>query len=317
LSELDLSPVELADAESGLAATFVPGVGMICCSLRLHGQELLARNAGLEAYGERGKTMGIPLLYPWANRLAGFRYTAAGKSVEVPHDASLVAVDGNGLAIHGVIGGRMAWRLQSRPALQPPDRTPPRQGVSSLAAELDWSESHAERFATFPFHHEARYEARLAEGRLEIAVTVRASGADEVPVAFGFHPYLAPPEGPREDWLVELPGMRRLRLDERQIPTGPGDEEGARSFLLAEHELDDGFDRVSATASFAVTAGERRLSVELREGYGFAQVYAPRSGRFVCFEPMTAPANGLASGEGLRVLAPGESHTARFGLVVR
>jgi aldose 1-epimerase len=317
VSEVDLTTVELCDPGSHLAATFAPGAGMVCCSLRHNGQELLAQNAGLEAYGERGKTMGIPLLYPWANRLAGFQYTAAGKTVQVPHDTSLVAVDGNGLPIHGVIGGQMAWRVRSPPAPQPPAGPPPRQAVSSLGGELEWSESAVAGFAAFPFRHEVGYEARLAEGRLEIEVTVRASGADEVPVAFGFHPYLAPPGGEREDWLIELPAMRHLRLDERQIPTGPDRYEEARSFLLAEHELDDGFDRVSPTASFAVTAGERRLSVELREGYEYAQVFAPRDGRYVCFEPMTAAANGLASGEGLRVLAPGESHTARFGLVVQ
>ena len=147
-------------------------------------------------------------------------------------------------------------------------------------------------------------------------MTVRASGEDRVPVAFGFHPYLAPPEGPREDWLIELPAMRHLRLDERQIPTGPDRHEQTRSFLLAEHEFDDGFDEVSAGASFALTAGARRLTLELVAGYGCAQVFAPRGGHYVCFEPMTAPANALRSGEGLRVLAPGESHTARFALGV-
>jgi aldose 1-epimerase len=316
VSEVDLATVELCDPGSDLVATFAPDAGMVCCSLRHRGEELLAQNAGLDAYARRGKTMGIPLLYPWANRLAGFEYTVAGKSVQVPHDTSLVAVDPNGLPIHGAIGGRMAWRVQPPAPPQPPDGAPPTQGSSSLAAELDWSDSRAERFAIFPFRHELGYRARLAEGRLEIEVAVRASGEDHVPVAFGFHPYLAPPEGAREDWLIELPAMRHLALDAHQIPTGPDRHEEARSFLLAEHEFDDGFDEVSPTASFAVTAGERRLRVELWEGYSCGQVFAPRGGRYVCFEPMTAPANSLRGGEGMRVLAPGESHTGRFAVGV-
>ncbi len=84
---------------------------MLCSSLRHRGDELLAQNAGVAAYAERGKTMGIPLLYPWANRLAGFSYSVAGRTVEVPHDPTLIALDGNGLAIHGVIGGRQAWQV--------------------------------------------------------------------------------------------------------------------------------------------------------------------------------------------------------------
>ena len=95
----------------GFEAGFVPGAGMLCCSLRHRGEELLAQNAGVAAYAERGKTMGIPLLYPWANRLAGFEYSAAGRTVQVPHDPNRVALDGNGLPIHGVIGGRMRWEL--------------------------------------------------------------------------------------------------------------------------------------------------------------------------------------------------------------
>ena len=111
MSEADLATVALSDPDRGLAASFVPGAGMVCCSLRHRGEELLAQNADLEAYAQRGKTMGIPLLYPWANRLADFQYAAAGSTVQVPHDESLVATDPNGLPIHGAIGGRMAYRV--------------------------------------------------------------------------------------------------------------------------------------------------------------------------------------------------------------
>ena len=59
-----------------LRATFVPGAGMVCSSLCHDGAELLAQCNGVRAYAERGSTMGIPLLYPWANRLAGLRCRA-------------------------------------------------------------------------------------------------------------------------------------------------------------------------------------------------------------------------------------------------
>src|SRR5271163_1287187 len=170
----------LADEQAELEATFVPAAGMLCASLRHHGEELLAQNAGVAAYAERGKTMGIPLLYPWANRLADFGYEVAGRSVAVPHDPARIALDDNGLPIHGVIAGRMAWE---------PAETPSADGPS-LAATLSWNDSEAELFDVFPFRHELRYEAGLSDGRLQIALTVDACGADVVPVAFGFHPYL-------------------------------------------------------------------------------------------------------------------------------
>jgi galactose mutarotase-like enzyme len=299
-----LATVLLRDERAEIEATFVPGAGMLCCSLCHCGEELLAQNDGVDAYAERGKTMGIPLLYPWANRLAAFDYTVGGRTIGVPHDPSRVALDTNGLPIHGVIGGRLAWELVRVP-------TP---GNESLSARLGWDDSEPARFEVFPFRHEIHYDARLVGGSLELELTVRASGPDAVPLAFGFHPYLSLPGSPRERWLVELPPMRRLALDRNQIPTGPQEALPSQTFELAEHEFDDGFDRVTEPAPFAVADARRRIELEFLEGYPCAQVFAPRSGQFICFEPMRAPTNALRSGVGLRLLAPGESYGATFAV---
>jgi aldose 1-epimerase len=302
----ELDTVHLRDEASALEADFVPGAGMLCCSLRHRGEELLAQNAGVAAYAQQGKTMGIPLLYPWANRLAGFDYAVAGRGVRVPHDPGRVRVDANGLPIHGVIGGRMEWEL-----------TRAGEGVaSSLAARLSWSESRPELFEVFPFRHELAYEARLLDRRLEIELTVDACGQDAVPLSFGFHPYLSPPGATRERWLIQLPAMRALALDARQIPIGPAGELAAQRFELDARELDDGFDSVAEPARFSVAGGTRRIELTFPQGYPCAQVFAPSAGQFVCFEPMTAPANALRSGEGLRLLAPGERFAARFSVAV-
>jgi aldose 1-epimerase len=303
----ELAAVSLRDEVSQLEATFLPAAGMLCCSLRHRGEELLAQNAGVDAYVERGKTMGIPLLYPWANRLAGFEYTVAGQTVAVPHDPTRVALDNNGLPIHGVIGGRLTWEPIHEPG----------RGARSLTARLRWDGSRPELFEAFPFHHDLHYEARLAAGRLEIEVTVDACGEDPLPVAFGFHPYLAPPGAPREQWQVELPAMRGLALDDHQIPTGPERPLPSQSFELAAHDFDDGFDSLAEPAHFAITAATRRIALDFLEGYPCAQVYAPPPRPFICFEPMTAPANALRTGAGLRVLAPGERHRATFAVSVR
>lgn len=310
MTDAHLATASLRDEEAELEATFVPGANMLCCSLRHRGEELLAQNSGVDAYASQGKTMGIPLLYPWANRLAAFDYNVASKTVQVPHDPTRIAVDDNGLPIHGVIGGRLGWELTNAPG----------PVAQSLAARLSWSEAEPQLFEVFPFRHDLLYEARLGEGRLEIEVTVHACGADVVPLAFGFHPYLAPRGTPREDWLIELPAMRHLALDPDQIPIvpDPATEQAstAERFELEEREFDDGFDSVAEPARFVVSAGKRRLEVELRHGYPCAQVYAPLSGQFICFEPMTAPANALRSGDGLRLLNPGERYSAGFSLRV-
>jgi aldose 1-epimerase len=311
MSDAQLPTARLSDERSELDATFVPGAGMLCCSLRHRGRELLAQNDGVAAYAQYGKTMGIPLLYPWANRLAAFDYSVAGRTVQVPHDPARIALDDNGLPIHGVIGGRLAWKLTDTPG----------PNAQLLAATLTWSESERQLFELFPFRHDLLYEARLVDGRLEIEVTVHACGDDMVPLAFGFHPYLSPTGVPREQWVIELPAMRHLALDPSQIPIGPDptDAEQASSaqrFELGEREFDDGFDSVAEAARFTVAAGDRRIELEFLRGYPCAQVYAPLSGSFICFEPMTAPANALRSGDGLRLLAPGERYSAGFSVGV-
>jgi aldose 1-epimerase len=306
MADARLDTVWLRDERSSLRAGFIPGAGMLCCSLRDDDEELLAQNAGVAAYAERGKTMGIPLLYPWANRLAGFEYSAAGRTVQVPHDPNRVALDGNGLPIHGVIGGRMRWEPTH-------DAGGDRR---SLEARISWSRSQPQLFEVFPFRHDAWFRARLRERCLRIEVSVEACGEDSVPVAFGFHPYLSVPGAPRQRWLIELPAMRKLTLDARQIPTGADRALPAESFELAEREYDDGFDELSQPARFAARAGDRGLELDFEEGYPWAQVYSPAGAQFICFEPMTAPANALRSREGLRVLAPGEHYRAVFTLRV-
>jgi galactose mutarotase-like enzyme len=306
MHHVELERVSLRDEESGLEAELVPGAGMLCCSLRHRGEELLAQNAGVAAYAQQGKTMAIPLLYPWANRLAGFDYSAAGRTVRIPHDPSRVRLDGNGLPIHGVVGGRQVWELTD---------VPDGEG-RALAARLRWSEERPELFELFPFRHELHYRARLCDGHLEIEVTVDACGGDAVPISFGFHPYLSPPGAAREGWQVELPAMRALALDPQQIPIGPAETLPAEGFELDARELDDGFDAVAEPARFSVTGGGRRIELTFLQGYPCAQVFAPAGGQFICFEPMTAPANALRSGDGLRVLAPGERYVARFSVGV-
>src|ERR1700742_3098514 len=67
-----------SDARGGLVAVFVPEAGMICCSLRHRGEELLGQRNGLRAYVDHYSTMGIPFLHPWANRLGGERFELGG-----------------------------------------------------------------------------------------------------------------------------------------------------------------------------------------------------------------------------------------------
>jgi len=289
-----------------LEASFAPAAGMAGVSLRHRGDELLDRRAGVRAYVERGAVMGIPLLYPWANRLAAFDYAVDGRAVRLPPGPPLVRCEEHGLPIHGLLAGSPHWRVRSDGAAG--DR-------AHLSAALAF-DAHPELLAAFPFPHALTLDATLDEGGLTIATTVTATGDVAVPVAFGFHPYLRLPGVDRRSWMLELPARRSLFADARGIPTGHDEPEPPTALRLGARSFDDGFHGIADGARFAVAGGDRRIAVTFARGYPAAQVFSPPGAAFVCFEPMTAPANALRSGQGLRRVAPGAAFTAVFRIAV-
>src|SRR5215468_12732720 len=66
-----------------LEAVFLPAHGMLGASLRHKGAQVLRRVGDLQAAAAKGSTAGIALLHPWANRLDGVRYRAAGREVQL------------------------------------------------------------------------------------------------------------------------------------------------------------------------------------------------------------------------------------------
>jgi len=296
-----LDPAARTLIAGDLRAVFLPGRGMLGASLRHRGQELLGRVEDLEGSIRTGTTCGIPILHPWANRLDGLRYAAAGRSVELDAASPLLRFDRNGLPSHGVSWTELPWEVsEARP--------------DTLTAWLDWRRDGL--LAIFPFPHRLELTATIRPANLTIATTLIADGDSRVPVSFGFHPYFRIPDLPRAEWRVEMPAMRRLVLDARNIPTGQEEPFAALDARLGELEFDDGFVVFEGQPSFALSGGSRRITVEFLEGYPCAQVYAPRGMDFIAFEPMTAPTNALVAGHGLRLIEPGGALRATFRIGV-
>ena len=101
-----------------IEAAFVPEAGMVGCSLRHRGEELLGRRSGLRAYVAKRLTMGIPLLHPWANRLAARRFRAADRDVVLVSQSPPMRVDDNGLPMHGLLAGASGWQVQRHEPLE-------------------------------------------------------------------------------------------------------------------------------------------------------------------------------------------------------
>jgi galactose mutarotase-like enzyme len=282
-----------------LEAVFLPGRGMLGASLRHRGEELLRRLEDLETAAARGITAGIPLLYPWANRLSGRRYRAAGRDAELDPSSPLLRGDRNGLLIHGVKWALLPWDVTA-------------SGTDRISARMDWG--RPDLLAVFPYRHRVELTATLSPGGLTIETVIRAT--DPVPASFGFHPFFGIPRLPRDQWRLELPAMRRLVLDPRGIPTGEEQPSGPYDGPVGGLDLDDGFVALEEPLTLSLSGAGRRISVEFLENYRYAQVFAPKGKEFVALEPMTAPTDALTSGRGLGIVEPGRPFRASFRIAV-
>jgi aldose 1-epimerase len=292
---------EITLAAGDLAATFVPRLSLVGSSLKQRGEELLGTRGGLEAWAQRGQTMGIPLLHPWANRLSGWSYEVDGRHVELARGSAHVRPDEHGLPIHGLLHGETSWVVSEHTQTQ-------------LRAGFDFG-ADSRRMRMFPFAHELAVHAMLDPVGLQITTTLTATGDVAVPVAFGYHPYLRPPGVPRSAWEIESSVSEQLVLDRSSVPTGEVRSERVASGALGERTFDHGYQ--SATGAWLrLRAAARTIDLRLLEGYSHAQLFAPANEDVIAFEPMTAAADALRSGNGLRTVAPGESFRASFRIDV-
>jgi aldose 1-epimerase len=296
-----------SSAVGGVEAAFVPGAGMVGCSLRHRGEELLGQRRGLGVYVAERATMGIPLLYPWANRLARRRFSVAGRDVVIDPEATPLRLDADGLPMHGLLTAARGWQVE---------RHEPVADGAVLAARFDFA-AHEALMAAFPFAHVLRMEAALLGPTLTIATTVQASGGAPVPIAFGYHPYLRLPSLAREEWRIEIPIREQLRLDAQMLPTGERVNAEVHAGRLGTRTFDDAFVAPADAAPFVLAGGERRIELAFLTGYPYAQVFAPADDDVIAFEPMTAPTNALIDGGAeLPVLAPGDAYEASFAITL-
>jgi aldose 1-epimerase len=295
----ELESVILRDPSSSLSATYVPAAGMICTSLADDGVEFLGQRRGLDAYVTNGKTMGIPILYPWANRLSASTYGVDGAVVSLTVGTGGVRADEHGAPIHGVLAAYPGWLVTDR-------------SDSALAAALDFG-GRPQLLASFPFPHVLTQQITLADRTLTIETTVMPTTAAPVPLCFGYHPYFQIPGVPRDQWTLTTPGMRRLPVDQWGLPTGESEDWTGGTGPLKNVTYDDGFDNVPEGAVFRLDGGGRRIEVTFEKGYGAAQLFAPPSEDLVAIEPMAAPTDALRRGN-YRYAAAGKPETTRFAI---
>lgn len=247
------------------------------------------------------------VLVPWPNRVAGGRWELDGAVQQLD-----VSEPKYGNASHGLL--RFA-----------PYRTVA-QTESSIEQEATIHPQHG-----WPFTLETRVHHELVDDGVRVTHTITNRSGVRAPFAVGAHPYLRAGDTPPEDLVVTLDAATAFSTNEQKVPDGTFDVTGTDSDLRAGRRAGDSDLDTAYTDIAPDEHGVRRTTLHGPEGDGvelwqdesfrYVQVFTSRTfprgegtGLAVAVEPMTAPANALNSGEGLRWLEPDETWTGTWGI---
>lgn len=179
----------------------------------------------------------------------------------------------------------------------------------------------------YPYLIDTSVTYTLTDDGVEVAHTLTNRSATAAPVALGTHPYVTIGDVDPHDLVLRVSASTAFDTDERMLPTGTRPVEAALrdGVRLGDIALDTGFADLARDADgrvrHSLTAPDgRRLTLWQGEGFDYVQVYTatnyPGHALAVAIEPMTAPADALNSGLGIRRLAPDETWTLSWGIAL-
>lgn len=246
------------------------------------------------------------VLVPWPNRVKDGTWDLHGS----PQRLALTE-PARGNAIHGLLRYRPYELLEH---------------TGSAVSQQAWI--YPELGYPFILRTVVRHE--LGADGLTVTHTIANEGDAAAPVAIGAHPYLRIADVPTEELTVTVGARTHLEVDDRMNVIGESPVEGTRYDLrggrrVGELDLDDGYADVPVTdgrVTHTLSAADgRRVALWGDESFAYVQVFTsrklathPDGSVALAVEPMTAPANALNTGRGLRWLEPGETWTAVWGI---
>jgi aldose 1-epimerase len=257
------------------------------------------------ADGARGQT-----LIPWPNRVRDGKWQWDGAD----HQLALTEPEQHN-AIHGLVRW-LGWTVVGRS----------RQSVT--LACTSWPQPG------YPWSLDVSVRYELGTDGLIVTQSITNLGASPAPVAAGAHPYIAAGTPTIDDALLHIPADNWIDTGDQQIPTETVPVEGSPYDFrtprpIGGTEIDYTFsglrrdDRGRFTLRLEHPSDAHAVEVWVDESYPYVEVFTGdalpdpnRRRRGLGVEPMTAPPNALASGEGLVVLARGERWIGRWGIRV-
>ena len=313
--EEELTSVYLAGPDESIEAEICPEIGCTCFSLRYRGEELLHFPFNLNHYRASKDLAGIPLLYPWANRLEKDFIPFRGK--EFPLAGEEIYRDGNGLPIHGLILKSNSWSLKDLNASRDFARA-----LFEFNLEADLSMR-----MNFPFAQALFLTFELQQRELRILLEIENRDRNPFPVSPGFHPYFSLGHFDRNDIRLSIPARSSMILDNQYLPDGSSISVSEKwpehgDMVLGSHKFDTVFtDLQGEDPVFRLIRPDLSIDLHCGQDFPVGIVYSPPAERFVCLEPMSAPTNAMflhSRGQcEVPVLEPGQKKTFEHSIAIR
>jgi len=310
----------LQDHKAGCEARVIPEFGNNCFSYSfdVDGEriDIIDPPDSLATLKGRASGYGVPILFPFPNRIREGEFSFEGKDYQF----DVPAPGAN--SIHGLVLNR-PWKVEEAEA----DDENGARLVSSIKC-ADFPD--AIRQYPFPFNLEVTY--LLKDGVLAMVTKMENLGERNMPVGFGIHPYFRAPlsqSSKPEDCLITVPANKYWELEEF-LPTGRILEASGKYNLrdgvsAAEIKFDDVLtDLIFADGVSRCViddkAAKMRMILESDEIFREMVVYTPPGRPAVCFEPYTCPTDAINLLEhgmdaGVIVLEAGESVCATVKMI--
>lgn len=301
----------LRDAATNAEVRVAPSLGNTCIAYRLGDWHILDEPPNEHDLLTRASSYGIPILFPWPNRLRNARFTFEGREYRV------LPSPGTPHANHGLVRNR-PWQI-SRCEVT---------GDAPLVESVIRSTDFPELADQYPSAFELTVAYRLQATALRIDALATNTGPGRLPFGFGLHPYFPVPLAPgsrRASCQVRVRASEAWELVDH-LPTGQRRAVDGRDDLRRFRPLG------AETYDDVLTALEQPFAAELRDpvweggivveadtSFRECVVFAPEHRPVVALEPYTCTADALnlaARGidAGPRVLQPGESWHGRVAI---
>jgi aldose 1-epimerase len=246
------------------------------------------------------------VLVPWPNRVRDGRWTHNGHTLQLA-----VNDTAHRTALHGLLSATAhlpVARCDSSITLAAP--VLPQGG--------------------YPFHLETQVCYQLTADGLMTTHSVHNAGWTPAPVGVGAHPFLAIGDVSTETLTLTIDGTHHVDVDCQLIPIGVTAVEGTEwdlrgGRLISDLHLDDSWavqpGRGGGSTHTLSASDGRSVSLWADDAFGVVHAFItrefPRGGGFmtaVALEPMTARADALNTGAGMRWLQPGKTFSASWAI---